>query len=322
MPSKPPPFPTSFDFNLTPKMVAIAAGVLAVLGVAFTAVYPVPADSVSVVLRFGKYARTQNPGLNFKWPLGIESKILVPTRRQLKMEFGFGTAGNTNDWQYNTNEFEAEKDMVTGDRNAVLVLWIIQYKLTNEQHYLFNVRNPEATLRDATESVMRQVVGDRAVEDVITTGRQGIAVEALEKLQALIDSYEMGITIDQVQLIEVDPPSAVQGSFNEVNQAEQERDRAQNEAYTKRNEVIPQAEGDADKAISEAQGYALQRVNEADGDAARFKALFSEYQKAPEVTKRRIYLETISEVLPTVGKKVIIDEEAKSVLPLLQLGGN
>lgn len=275
-----------------------------------------------MVLRFGKFSKTVSPGLHFKLPFGVDSVELVPVKRQLKQEFGFGTAGNSNPWQSTrANEWNAEKAMVTGDLNAALVEWVIQYRIERPEHYLFKVRNPDATLRDASESIMREVVGDRTVDEVITIGRQEIESDALLKLQTLVASYEMGIKIDQVQLKNVNPPEMVQSSFNEVNQAQQEKESAINNANGEYNKSIPRARGEADQAISTAQGYASKRVNEASGDVAAFISVLAEYEKAPEVTRQRLYLETMGEVLAGVKNKTVIDDSLKGILPLLNLGG-
>tara|TARA_R110000850_G_scaffold202967_24_gene329132 strand:- start:6963 stop:7625 length:663 start_codon:yes stop_codon:yes gene_type:complete len=214
---------------------------------------------------------------------------------------------------------ELEKNMVTGDLNAALVEWVIQYRIVEPEKYLFRVRNADETLRNASESVMREVVGDRTVDEVITIGRQEIESECNEKLKGLIELYELGISIDQVQLKNVDPPKPVQSSFNEVNQAQQEKEKSINVAYGEYNRAVPKARGEAEKTISEAEGYATMRINEAEGDAAKFTSLYGEYEKAPEVTRRRIYLETMEDVMPRIGKKVIIDEGANQVLPFLPL---
>lgn len=297
----------------------IAGFILLVLAV--TCVYTVPAESEGVVLRFGRFTDTVPSGLHFKLPLGVDRVNIVPVKRQLKQEFGFGTRDSTNPWQSTSpREWEDEKAMVTGDLNAALVEWVVQYRIVEPDLYLFRVRNADATLRDASESVMREVVGDRTVDEVITIGRQEIEVEALTRLQDLVVSYEMGIKIDQVQLKNVNPPERVQASFNEVNQAQQERERAINIANGEYNKVIPRARGEADQSISAAEGYAKKRVNEALGDVSAFNALLAEYTKAPEVTRQRLYLETMQEVLPAVKAKVILDEDAGGgVLPLFDL---
>jgi membrane protease subunit HflK len=305
------------------KLVGWIFGVLFLLIVAWTTFYTVPAESEGVVLRFGRFADTVPSGLHFKLPLGIDQVEIVPVKRQLKQEFGFGTWDATNPWQATSaNEWPDEKAMVTGDLNAALVEWVVQYRIIEPDLYLFKVRLADATLRDASESIMREVVGDRTVDEVITIGRQEIESEALTRLQELVMSYEMGIKIDQVQLKNVNPPQKVQASFNEVNQAQQERERAINIANGEYNKAVPRARGEADQAISTAEGYAKKRVNEAQGDVAAFSAQLIEYVKAPEVTRQRIYLETMAEVLPNVKGKVVIDEGATGgVLPLFDLGG-
>ncbi len=306
----------------SPRIIgAVALGLFVVAGF-LSAYYTIPAESEGVVLRFGRYTKTVPSGLHFKIPFGVDVVEVVPVKRQLKQEFGFATPGATNPWQHSgRNEWNDEKAMVTGDLNAALVEWVVQYRIERPEHYLFKVRNADATLRDASESVMREVVGDRTVDEVITIGRQGIEDEALQRLQTLVASYEMGIRIDQVQLKNVNPPERVQASFNLVNQAQQERERSINIANGEYNKSIPRARGEADQQIRAAEGYAKKRINEAEGDVAAFLALLTEFNKAPEVTRRRIYLETMGEVLANVRHKVIVDENTKGLLPLLNLGG-
>ena len=291
---------------------------LLLVSLAYTSVYTVQAESQGVVLRFGKFVKTVDPGLRFKLPFGVDRVSIVPVKRQLKQEFGFATEGATNPTQFSFEQ-KQERSMVTGDLNAATVEWIIQYRIREPNLFLFEVRNPGETLRDISESVMRTVVGDRTVDEVITVGRQEIEVDALTQLQELVDKYRLGLSIDQVQLKNVNPPLPVQSSFNEVNQAQQERERMINVANGEYNKVVPQASGIAEQKIQAAEGYALKRVNEAEGDVSRFNAVFTEFTKAPEVTKRRIYIETMREVVPQLGKKIIIDEKASQILPLLQL---
>ncbi|MHC4080929.1 MAG: FtsH protease activity modulator HflK [Planctomycetota bacterium] len=314
------------DFRLRIDARVIALVVIAVLAVVglWGSFYTVRAEEVGVVLRFGKYIKTVEPGLRFKIPFWVDTVDKVPVRRQLKQEFGFGTLGATDQTQFSPGRYEQdqEKSMVTGDLNAALVEWVIQYRIDEPTEFLFDVRQPSDILRDVSESIMREVVGDRTVDEVITFGRQEIESEALVKLQELTDRYQMGITIDQVQLKNVNPPTAVQGSFNEVNQAQQEREKMINIANGDYNREVPKARGEAQRMIQEAEGYAIQRINEAEGDAARFIAVFEEYLKAPEVTRRRIYLETLHEVMPQLRAKIIVDDEARQVLPLLPLGPN
>ena len=298
---------------------AVALAILALTGaVAWTASYTVPSDSVAIVQRFGKYLKEVQPGLHFKLPLGADTATIVPVKRQLKQEFGFTTPGATDPYQ-SPRDGKRETEMVTGDLNAALVEWVVQYRISDPVKFLFEVREPSETLRYVSESVMREVVGDRTVDEVITVGRQEIETEALTKMQALSTKYTMGISIDQVQLKNINPPQPVQESFNEVNQAQQEKEKLINEARRDYNKVIPLAEGEKDQRIREADGYRLKRINEAEGDVARFSALFAEYRKAPEVTRRRIYIETLQDVLPGLRSKIIVDEQAPGILPLLNL---
>lgn len=302
-------------------IIVVIALLLAGLG-AWTSYYTVPSDSVAVVQRFGKYLDEVPPGLHFKLPLGVDVATIVPVKRQLKQEFGFSTPGATDGFQsMRGRDARRETEMVTGDLNAALVEWVIQYRISDPKKFLFEVREPSATLRYVSESVMREVVGDRTVDEVITIGRQEIESEALIKMQGLSTKYAMGISIDQVQLKNINPPKPVQESFNEVNQAQQEKEKLINEARRDYNKVIPLAEGEKDQRIREADGYRLKRINEAEGDAARFTALLAEYSKAPEVTRRRIYIETLQDVMPGIRSKIVIDEQSRSILPLLNLPG-
>jgi len=209
--------------------------------------------------------------------------------------------------------------MLTGDLNAAQVEWIIQYRISDPYLFLFKVRSARKTLRDVTEAVMREVVGDRTVNEIITVGRQDIEVSVLEALQEKLVQYETGIKIDQVILQDVNPPDEVKASFNEVNEAEQEKEKSINQARSEYNKVIPRARGEAEQKIEEARGYAVERVNNALGEANRFNALYKEYIKAPEVTRQRLYLETMSEVLSKVGKKLITDDKASGILPLFNM---
>ncbi len=293
--------------------------ILAIISVSiWSSYYTVPSDSVAVVQRFGKHLKEVQPGLHFKLPFGIDKATTVPVKRQLKQEFGFATPGATDSSQ-GTRSGVRETQMVTGDLNAALVEWVVQYRISDPVKFLFEVREPSETLRYVSESVMREVVGDRTVDEVITIGRQEIEVDALVKMQELSSKYVMGISIDQVQLKNINPPKPVQESFNEVNQAQQSKEKLINEARREYNKVIPLAEGEKDQRIREADGYRLKRINEAEGDAARFNSLFAEYRKAPEVTRRRIYIETMQDVMPSIQSKILMDDEMPSLLPLLNL---
>jgi membrane protease subunit HflK len=318
---------TTIKFPRSPRLPEFSFGwvrtvllIAALAFVAWTAFYTVPAEAEGVVLRLGRFSHVVPSGLHFKLPLGVDRARIVPVKRQLKQEFGFGTLGASNAAQSEANsEWLEEKSMVTGDLNAVLVEWVIQYRIERPDHYLFNVRDPDATLRAASESVMREVVGDRTVDEVITIGRQEVEDEALQKLRKVVASYAMGVKIDQVQLKNVNPPEKVQASFNEVNQAQQEKERAINIANGEYNKEIPRARGRAAQSIRAAEGYAKQRVNQAEGEVTAFNALLAEYLKAPEVTRRRLYLEAMSEVLPKLKNKVIVDQDVKGVLPVFGL---
>jgi membrane protease subunit HflK len=308
------------DISFTPRKVGLGIIIALVVYLIFSSYYTVSAESVGIVQRFGNYHSSVDPGLHFKIPFGVDSVIEVPIKRQLKEEFGFGTPGATyNEQISNPREWQLETTIVTGDLNTASVEWVIQFRIENAFDFLFKVRDPGAALRDISESVMREVVGDRTVDEVLTIGRQDIEATAQVKMQELTNLYEMGLRIDQVQLKNVNPPRPVQASFDEVNEAQQERERMINVARGEYNKAIPRAKGRADQKVQSSEGYAIQRVNEAEGDSNKFNALLAEYIKAPKVTKRRLYLETMAEVLPRVSNKVILDNQAASILPLLQL---
>ena len=303
-------------------MAPIGVGALVVALVALNSLYQVQPEEVGVVLRFGQYVRTTEPGLRAKLPL-MEQVTKVPVQRQLKQEFGFRTveAGVRSQYAIGDLDFAGESIMLTGDLNVAVVEWIVQYRVSDPYLYLFKVRNLEDTFRAMNEAVMREVVGDRTVTEVVTIGRQEIEARVGVRLQELANQYEMGIAIDQVVLQDVNPPDPVKPSWDEVSQAQQQRDRMINEAQAEFNRVIPRARGEAQQAILQAEGYALDRVNRAEGDGARFTAINTEYQRAPEVTRKRLYLETMQRILPKVGRKLFIDEDTTGVLPLLSLDG-
>ncbi|MBC8423146.1 FtsH protease activity modulator HflK [bacterium] len=294
--------------------------VLLVVIAALTSFYTIEPEETGLVLRFGKYIHATDPGLHFKMPFGVERVMKVPIQRQLKEEFGFRTVRVGVQSQYSTRPYADESNILTGDLNAAMVEWVVQYRVVDPYRYLFRVRNVSDTFRDMSEAVMRQVVGDRTVNEVLTIGRAEAAMQVQIDLQTLCDQYETGIKVDQVVLQDVNPPDPVKPSFNEVNEAGQEKARLINQAQSEYNKVVPRARGEALQTIQEAEGYRMGRVNRAQGDSARFVALFRAYSRAPEVTRKRIYLETMSEVLPKVKDKVIVDGDLRSVLPLLNLG--
>ena len=314
------PYQSLPDIPVSPRKIVLGIVIAFAAYLGFSSFYTVPAESVGVVQRFGHYHDVVDPGLHFKVPLGVDTMTQVPVERQLKEEFGFGTPGATFTEQMSgPREWELETTIVTGDLNTALVEWVIQFRIENAFDFLFKVRNPGDALRDVSESVMREVVGDRTVDEVLTIGRQDIETSAQTKMQEVVNLYEMGLRIDQVQLKNVNPPKPVKASFDEVNEAQQERERMINVARGEYNQAVPKARGTAERSIQAAEGYARQRVNQAEGDADKFKALLAEYVKAPQVTKRRLYLETMQEVLPAVKNKIVLDDKAASVLPLLQL---
>jgi membrane protease subunit HflK len=301
-------------------ILGILIALIVVVGL-FSSFYSVPANSVAVVQRFGAYLKTSEPGLHFKLPWGIDTITPVEVARQQKLEFGFATQGATNSYQYaeTYEEMEQEKTMVTGDLNTALVEWVVQYTIEEPEKYLFTFRDPLQTLRDLAEASMREVVGDRSVDEVLTVGRQEMEIKAAERLRQLVKTLDIGIRIDQIQLGNVNPPRSVEMSFSDVNKAQQEKESAVNQAKAEYFKAVPRARGEAKQKISTAEGYATKRVNEAEGDANRFQALLTEFKKAPEVTKKRMYLETMSEILPGVPGKVILDEKVPQFLPLMNL---
>ena len=306
---------------LRPDRILWGIAAIVVLWGGFTSFYTIPAESQGVVLRFGQYNDTVQPGLHFKIPFGVDDVYVLPVERQLKQEFGFSTEeGATNPSQYSEHpaEQEHERSMVTGDLNAAIVEWVVQYRISDPKLFLFKVQDPEGTLRNISEAVMRTKVGDRTVDEVITIGRQEIELEARVMLNKLVKDYKLGIQIDLIQLLSVKPPPLVEDSFNAVNKAKQEKKRKINVAEGEK-EVIRKAKFEAEQKILAAKGYASKRVNEAKGDVANFNAVFEEYLKAPDVTKQRLYLETMQQVLPLLGRKIILDEDASQILPMLQL---
>src|SRR3954470_20852681 len=244
--------------------------------------------------------------------------MIVPTQRLLKLEFGFATANSTNPYQMDLDAQDTET-MITGDLNTALVPWVVQYRITDPKMYLFGAREPEKTLRDLSESVMREVIGDRTVDEVLTIGRHDVETSTLKRLADLCSEYDLGIQIQQVQLTSVRPPSAVQAAFNDVNQAQQEKQTAINQAWSVYNDAVPNARGQAKEREKQAEAYAFRRVNEAKGEAQKFSLLLAEYRKAPDISRRRLYLEAMQAILPRLQKKVIVDDSLKGILQTLPL---
>ncbi|MBN1353537.1 MAG: FtsH protease activity modulator HflK [Candidatus Omnitrophica bacterium] len=299
-------------------MLPLIIGVLIIAGALFSSFYSVGPDEVGVIRRFGKYVRTTNPGLHMKIPF-IEKVNNVKVKYIFKEEFGFRTTKAGIVTQYAPKEYFDESLMLTGDLNVLIVEWIVQFKVNDPVKLLFNIRNPRGTIRNISEAVMRQVVGDNTVNEVLTTRRVEINQEVQKNLQDILDSYNSGIQIVTVKLQDVNPPDQVKPSFNEVNEAKQEKEKVINQAWEKYNKIIPKARGEAEKTIKESEGYALNRINRAQGDAAKFMATWEAYKNSKDVTRKRLYLETMNDVLHKVGKKFIIDSKEKGILPLLYL---
>jgi len=301
------------------KYIFPAVGGFLILIFIFSGLYSVGPDEVAVIRRFGRYVRTTNPGLHFKIPMGVEKANNVKVRYIFKEEFGFKTLKPGIKTQYSTREYFDESLMLTGDLNVLVVEWIVQFKIKDPVKLLFNVRDPRETIRNISEAVMRQIVGDDSVSEVLTMRRVEINQAVQDKLQEILDSYESGIQIVTVKLQDVNPPDEVKPSFNEVNEAKQEKEKMVNQAWEAYNKAIPAARGQAEKTIREAEGYALKRINTAKGDASRFIATWEAYKGAKQVTRKRLYLEAMNEILPRSGQKYIMDSSSGNILPLLRL---
>ncbi|MDD5218390.1 MAG: FtsH protease activity modulator HflK [Candidatus Omnitrophica bacterium] len=303
--------------------------------------YQVGPDELGVVQRFGRYVRSTNPGLHGKLPFGIETVRNIKVTHVFKEEFGFRTVATGVRSTYRGQEsvgssrlstrsastkgiltsdpLLGESMMLTGDLNTAVVEWIVQYRVKDAKQYAFRIRNPRETLRNMSEASMRLVIGDHTINQVLTAGRESIQSEVEKMLQEVLDSYGAGIEIRNVILQDVTPPDEVKPSFNFVNEARQEKEKVINQAWEEYNRVIPRAKGEAEQQIRAAEGYALDRINRAEGDAERFLLAWAAYKGAPEVTKRRIYLESLQETLPLFQEKWILDDNQKGLLPLLNL---
>lgn len=299
-------------------ILLIAIGLIALL--AYFSVYQVQPGERAVVTQFGVHHRTEPPGLNFLIPF-IEEKVIVNVERVNKLEFGVRPTreipGRLN--QNTRNEGRnIQSLMLTGDKNVIQFNWVVQYRIDNPKDYLFEVENPEAAIRDFSESVIRRLVGNRAF-DYILDRRVELASESQRELQDLLDKYRIGVQIDTVQFLDVNPPDRVKDAFNEVNQADQDKRRLANEAQKLYNEKIYRARGEAEQIIEESKGYQAKRINTANGDVSRFLAIYEEYKKAKEVTQQRMFIETMNEILPKAKEIVIVDEK-QNILPLMNFG--
>jgi len=301
--------------------VLILAAVVVVFIIGWTAWFTVQPEETGIVQRFGKVMRTAGPGLHFKLPFGIEKVRLLPTARVLKEEFGFRTLATVpgEKTRYASDSYKDESLMLTGDLNVIDVQWIIQYRIEDPIRYLFQVRNTPKTIRDTSEAIMRRAVGNRLGSDVLTTGRVAVASEAKIEIQKVLTDYASGVRLVTVELQDVTPPDTVKPAFNEVNESRQDKERTINKAQERANREIPKARGVATQSISEAEGYALERVNRAEGEATRFKAILGEYQGAPQVTRRRLYLEAMTGLLADMKGLYIVDRDQKAMVPWLPL---
>ncbi len=283
-------------------------------------VYSIGPDEVGVVQRFGRYVYISTPGLHVKVPFGIDKVTPIKVKRVFKEEFGIRTLRAGVKTQYSPRKYPEESLMLTGDLNILDVRWIVQFKVKDAIKLLFKTRDPVDNVRDISEVVMRRLAGDYRVDEVLTIEREEINDLAQIEMQKILDSYQTGIQVVTVKLQDVNPPDEVKPAFNEVNEAKQEKERMINQAWEAYNKVIPRARGEAEKAIREAEGYQLDKVNRAKGEAERFLDTWAEYKKAPEITQKRLYLDTMMEVLPKAKEKYIIDPEQTSILPLLNIG--
>lgn len=282
-------------------------------------VYSIGPDEVGVIQRFGKYIGLSSPGLHAKLPFGIDRVTPIKVEKVFKEEFGFKTISPGVKSSYARGGFQDESLMLTGDLNILDVRWIVQFKIKDPVKLLFATRNPVNNIHDISEVVMRRFVGDYSVDEVLTTKREEIDDLAQQAIQKILDRYNVGVQIVTVKLLDVNPPERVKPAFNEVNEAKQEKEKVINQAWEAYNKIIPKARGEAEKTIREAEGYATDRVNRAKGESERFLAALAEYKKAPLVTKNRLYLEALTEVLPKAKEKYVIDSEQRSILPLLDI---
>ena len=312
---------SSFNFKGSPILILLPIVVVVIS--LWTAWFTVQPAETGIVQRFGKVVRTAGPGLHFKVPLGIETVRTLPTARVLKEEFGFRTlatgSGQRTQYAADNKSFKSESLMLTGDLNVIDVQWIIQYRIEDPILFLFNVRDTPKTIRDITEAVMRRVVGNRLGSDVLTVARVEVSTEAKEEIQKILSEYKTGVRLVTVELQDVTPPDSVKPAFNEVNEARQDKERTINQAQEQANREIPKAGGEAAQSISQSEGYALERINRAQGEANRFLAILTDYESAPEVTRRRMYLESLSGFLAGLKDLYIVDSDQKALIPWLPM---
>ncbi|MBL7221775.1 MAG: FtsH protease activity modulator HflK [Phycisphaerae bacterium] len=308
-----------FIRSIPVRYIKIGAAVVLAVVLIWGSVYTVGTEEEAVILRFGRFASIEEPGLHWKLPLGIDAAIPVKVGRVHKLEFGFRTSGVSETGRSEFKEVPKEAQMLTGDENAANVEWIVQYKIKGSRDYLFNIQNPEETIYDVSRAAMALVVGDSSVTEVLTERRSEIALEVKTRLQKALDGFGAGIDIVAVELENVTPPKKVRDSFNNVNRARQEMETTVNQANRVLMRTIPEVEGEAKKMLQTAEGYRIKRVNEAQGDVARFKKLLGEYARAKEITRTRLYLEVIAEVLPRLKHIYVVDQKHGGPLQVLDL---
>jgi membrane protease subunit HflK len=298
--------------QLNPSTILIGVIILLVVWIVPSVVYTVAQDEVGVVTRFGEYVRTTPPGLQFKLPAPIEH-VKTPTVRKVRAAtVGFRQRGAQE------QDVPGESLMLTGDENIVDIDLVVQYHIIDAKNYLFNIKNSSQAVHDVAETALRGIIGNRPIDDVLTTGKAEIQIQVKESMQVLLDKYASGVQYLNTQLKNVSPPQPVDFAFKDVQSAKEDKDRLINEAKGYSNSIIPEARGKAAQIIAKAEGYREEAVNKAEGDAHRFLAQYKEYKKAPEVTKKRIYLETMEEIYPGM-KKVITSGNKSGVLPILPL---
>ncbi|MFQ5713171.1 MAG: FtsH protease activity modulator HflK [Candidatus Scalinduaceae bacterium] len=310
------------QFDPLKKYIIPIAFVIGIIIIGYSSIFTVKANQEAAILRFGKYMETVGPGLHFKLPFGIDRVYAGEVKRIYNEEFGYRTlrSGRESIIDYDFRGAKEVSLMLTGDRNCAEVNWVVRYKIKNLKDFLFNVRNVKGTIRDVSEAVMRKIVGDRSVDEVLTIGRRNIEEVAEGEIEDILDSYGCGIDVQVVNLKGVNPPGQVKDAFDAVNKAVQLREQIINEAEGKKNKIIPAAMGKKEQVIKEAEGYKIKRINEATGDTKAFLAVWGEYEKAKDVTRRRLYLETMERVIPECEEIYIIDKDQKGILPILHLG--
>ncbi len=308
-----------FSSSSSHRLILMIVAFVALIVVGLGSYYTVEPQETAVVQRFGKYIETAAGGLHFKIPFGIDSVTKVVTGRVLQREYGYRTMEPGIRSQFQKKGYENESLMLSGDLNVVDVLWTVQYMIKDPVQYLFKMSGVEATLDDMSESVMRRIVGNHYFDDVLTVGRASIAEKCRKEIQEIMDRYQVGIQIVAVKLQDVNPPDPVKPAFNEVNEAKQQKERTINEAQEAYNQKIPRASGEAKQTVTQAEGYATERVNKAQGEAKRFLDILAEYQKAQDVTRRRMYLDSFAALMSKAGHVYVIDQDQKNILPLLDL---